>query len=190
MNLFLKIFLWFMAAIALMIGTVIFLNWTVQTEPVVSRWQTSVRNQTNIYAATAAQIYQTQGEAGLREFLQRVKDGNTATEIDVLDRDGKLRLGENVDISKFGELVPQAFSTGTVQMTLSDPDTALTAKSFTLLVVRRDEVGLGAAAGAGHVRRIVAAVSAAGCSVFDSPGRLLRACEISLLADREDQAGD
>jgi len=33
MNLFLKIFLWFLTAIALMIGVVIFLNWSVQTEP-------------------------------------------------------------------------------------------------------------------------------------------------------------
>lgn len=64
MNLFLKVFLWFLAAIALMVLVVIFLTWTTQTEPVVSRWQTSVINQTNIYAETARQIYENEGEDG------------------------------------------------------------------------------------------------------------------------------
>lgn len=132
MNLFLKIFLWFMAAIALMIGIVVFLNWTVQTEPVVSRWQTSVRNQTNIYAATGAQIFETQGEAGLRQFLLRVREGNTATEIDVVDRDGKPWFGDVTNVSDYGELVRHAFLTGTVQLELNSPDTALTAKTFAL----------------------------------------------------------
>ena len=68
MNLFLKIFLWFLAAVSLMIGIVIFINWTVQTEPVVSRWQVSVRNQMNIYAETAGQIYQNEGQTGLISF--------------------------------------------------------------------------------------------------------------------------
>jgi two-component system sensor histidine kinase CpxA len=132
MNLFLKIFLWFMAAIALMIGVVIFLNWTVQTEPVVSRWQTSVRNQTNIYAATGAQIYATEGEAGLRKFLQRVREGNSATEIDVVAADGKLWFGDVGNVDQYSELVRQAFGSGTVQLELSAPDTALTAKTFSL----------------------------------------------------------
>jgi signal transduction histidine kinase len=132
MNLFLKIFLWFMAAIALMIGIVIFLNWTVQTEPVVSRWQTSVRNQTNIYAATAAQIFDAQGETGLRQFLQRVREGNTATEIDVIDREGKPWFGDVANMDGYADLGRQAFSTGTVQLELNSRDTALTAKTFSL----------------------------------------------------------
>jgi uncharacterized protein YggT (Ycf19 family) len=38
MNLFVKVFLWFLAAIALMVLVVIFLTWTTQTDPVVSRF--------------------------------------------------------------------------------------------------------------------------------------------------------
>ncbi|MEP6704599.1 MAG: hypothetical protein ABJB34_07320, partial [Acidobacteriota bacterium] len=66
MNLFLKIFLWFLVASAVMVSVVMFLNWTVTTEPVVSRWQSSVRNQTALYAATIEQIYRAQGETGVR----------------------------------------------------------------------------------------------------------------------------
>ncbi|MBC7900869.1 MAG: hypothetical protein H7070_12550, partial [Saprospiraceae bacterium] len=71
MNLFLKIFLWFLAAIALMVGMVVFLNWTVQTEPVVSRWRNSITTQMTIYAATAAQVHDKEGEMGLNDFLDR-----------------------------------------------------------------------------------------------------------------------
>ena len=90
MNLFLKIFLWFLAAIALMVGVIMFLSWTVQTEPVVSRWRISIRNQTTIYAATAGQIYAIQGEAGLTEFLERVRKSETIGEVDVIGENGKV----------------------------------------------------------------------------------------------------
>jgi hypothetical protein len=88
MNLFLKIFLWFLAAVSLMIGIVVFINWTVQTEPVVGRWQVSVRNQMNIYAATAGQIYQNEGEEGLRQFLRRIRGAETVSEVDLVAPDG------------------------------------------------------------------------------------------------------
>ena len=73
-----------------MVGVVFFLNWTVTTEPVVSRWQTSVRNQTNLYAATITQIFSTQGEAGVREFLGRIRNVETVTEVNLVGRDGRL----------------------------------------------------------------------------------------------------
>src|SRR5215813_4883501 len=89
MNLFFKIFLWFLAAVALMIGIVVFINWSVQTEPVVSRWQVSVRSQMNIYADTASQIYDSEGEEGLREFLHRILDAETISEVDLIGSDGR-----------------------------------------------------------------------------------------------------
>lgn len=147
MNLFLKIFLWFLAAITLMVGVVLFLNWTVQTEPVVSRWQSSVRNQTNLYAATVAQIHDAQGETGVREFLARIREVETVTEVDLVRRDGRLWLSDAHDVSNNKNLIDAAFATSAVQLELNAPDTALTARTFELasgeehvLIIRWDRL--------------------------------------------------
>jgi len=131
MNLFFKIFLWFMAAIALMIGIVTFINWTVQTEPVVSRWQVSVRNQMNIYAATAGQIYDNEGQAGLKQFLQRVREAETISEVELIGSDGKVWLGDGSPTSDYSELVGRSFTSGDVELDTSQRETALAAKQLT-----------------------------------------------------------
>lgn len=132
MNLFLKIFLWFLAAISLMVGVVVFLNWTVQTEPVVSRWRISVRNQTNIYAATATQIYATQGEKGLSEFLERIRDAETIGDVEVIGENGKAWLSDGVNAADYSEFVAKALATDTVEIELIQPEMALSTKQFTL----------------------------------------------------------
>lgn len=131
MNLFFKIFLWFLAAIALMVGVVVFLNWTVQTEPVVSRWRISVRNQTNIYAATAAQIYAIQGETGLNEFLGRVRQPENIGEVIIIGENGKPWLSEGVDVESYRELVAKALASDTTEIE-NYPETALSARQLTL----------------------------------------------------------
>lgn len=131
MNLFVKIFLWFLAALALMVGVMLFLNWTVQTEPVVSRWRISVRNQTNIYSSTAAQIYQVQGESGLNEFLERVRKAETIGEVDLIGENGKAYLSEGVTADSYGELVLKALSSDVVEIE-NYPETALSARQLTL----------------------------------------------------------
>ncbi len=132
MNLFFKIFLWFLAAIALMVGGVVFLNWTVQTEPVVSRWRISVRNQTNIYAATAAQIYATQGEAGLNEFLSRVRQAETIGEVDIIGENGRVWLSEGVNAENYREFVDRALAGDAVEIELVQPESALSTRQFVL----------------------------------------------------------
>ena len=130
-----------------MVGVVFFLNWTVTTEPVVSRWQTSVRNQTNLYAATIAQIYSTQGEAGVREFLDRIRNVETVTEVNLVGRDGRLWLAESGDVSNYKDVIAGTFGSSAVELELNSADTALTAKNFTLpggdeyaLVIRWDRL--------------------------------------------------
>lgn len=132
MNLFLKIFLWFLAAISLMVGAVVFLNWTVQTEPVVSRWRISVRNQTNIYAATAAQIYADQGERGLNEFLERIRQAETIGEVDIIGENGRAWLSEGVNVENYRELVAKALLSDSVEIELTQPETALSSRQFAL----------------------------------------------------------
>jgi signal transduction histidine kinase len=131
MNLFVKIFLWFLAAISLMVGVVVFLNWTVQTEPVVSRWRVSVRNQTNIWAETAAQIYAAQGEAGLREFLDRIRRHETIGEVDLIGENGRVWLSEGVSAADYKELVGKALSSDAVEID-NQGETALSARRLSL----------------------------------------------------------
>jgi signal transduction histidine kinase len=130
MNLFFKIFLWFLAAVSLMIGIVIFINWTVQTEPVVSRWQISVRNQMNIYADTAAQIYQSSGQEGLDEFLLRLRQSETVSEVDLVAPDGSVWLGDS-KAGNYRELATQAIASGDVEID-TQRDTSLAAKTVNI----------------------------------------------------------
>ncbi len=133
MNLFVKIFLWFLAALALMVAVVVFLNWTVQTEPVVSRWRVSVRNQTTIYAETAAQIYATEGEAGLRKFLDRLRKPENIGEVDLIGENGKVWMSEGVAAENYKELVAKALASDAVEIE-SNPEsaTSVSAMKFAL----------------------------------------------------------
>ncbi|MDI1243401.1 MAG: ATP-binding protein [bacterium] len=133
MNLFVKIFLWFLAALALMVSVVVFLNWTVQTEPVVSRWRVSVRNQTTIYAETAAQVYTAEGEAGLGTFLERIRKPENIGEVDLIGENGKVWMSEGVAAENYKELVAKALASDTVEIE-SNPEaaTSVSAKMLTL----------------------------------------------------------
>ncbi|HEV8592690.1 MAG TPA: ATP-binding protein [Pyrinomonadaceae bacterium] len=131
MNIFVKIFLWFLAAIALMVGMVVFLNWTVQTEPVVSRWRISARNQSNIYAETAGQIYEKEGESAMSTFLDRIRTAETVNDVFVFGEDGRAwPAGATRD--NFQELMDKASASGEVEFDISQPETAVTAKPFRL----------------------------------------------------------
>lgn len=131
MNLFFKIFLWFLAAIALMVGTVFFLNWTVQPEPVVSRWRISVRNQTNIYAETAAQIYSTQGEQGVTAFLDRIRRRESIGEVNLIGDNGKAWLSQGVAADRHQELIARAKTSDTTEIeTQPETETALSARQI------------------------------------------------------------
>lgn len=131
MNLFLKIFLWFLAAIALMVGVVVFLNWTVQTEPVVSRWRISVRNQTNIYGDTAARLYELEGEKGLVDHLNRIRGLETISEVDLIGVNAKSWLSEGVTPGSYTELVAKALASDTVEIE-NYTETALSARQIKL----------------------------------------------------------
>lgn len=131
MNLFLKIFLWFLAAIALMVGVVVFLNWTVQTEPVVSRWRISVRNQTNIYAETAAQVYAVEGEKGLTEFLDRIRRSETISEVDLIGERGRAWLSAGVNAESYKGLMAKTLSSDAVEIE-TEAETALSARQLTM----------------------------------------------------------
>lgn len=131
MNLFFKIFLWFLAAIVLMVVTVFFLNWTVQPEPVVSRWRISVRNQTNIYAETAAQIYGGEGEQGVTAFLDRIRRRESIGEVNLIGDSGKTWLSPGVTADTHRDLIAKAKASDTVEIeTRPEIETALSGRQI------------------------------------------------------------
>ncbi|MGH9420554.1 MAG: histidine kinase dimerization/phospho-acceptor domain-containing protein, partial [Thermoanaerobaculia bacterium] len=115
-----------------MVGVVIFLNWTVQTEPVVSRWRLSVTNQMTIYADTAGQVLDDEGDAGLTQFLERIRRSDTIGEVDLVGPTGKAWLDDDVDVSKYNELIARTIAGGGVELETTQSSNVLAAKRLTL----------------------------------------------------------
>ena len=142
MKLFLKIFLWFLTAIAIMFGVIIFVTRTFQTEPMFSRWQRAARNQMSIYGGTSTQIYDGQGDAALRVYLTRLHDSETIKEIDLLDSNGGASIGEVTNLRDFDAVVDRSRASGAAEIDVTPVDSALGAtpvnfadgKRFILLV--------------------------------------------------------
>jgi two-component system, OmpR family, sensor histidine kinase CpxA len=72
MSLFLKIFLWFLLAVAMIVGVFVFITWTTQSEPFAKQWQNTIGDIMKSHAETATQIFESEGEAGLNLFLDRL----------------------------------------------------------------------------------------------------------------------
>jgi two-component system sensor histidine kinase CpxA len=129
MKLFLKIFLWFLAAIALMVGVVIFVTKTFQTEPTFGRWQRGARAQLKVYSESASQIYDHEGEAALRVFIERLKDAETLTEVDLVDRDGRLFFGDAANIHDFDAVIARTQASGAAELDVTTKETPMGATS-------------------------------------------------------------
>lgn len=122
MKLFIKIFLWFLAAIALVVVVIIFVTRTFQTDPMFSRFQRSTRNQMIIYSGTATQIVGAEGEAGLRTYLSRLRDLEPPREVDLVDTDGKLWFGDAEAVTDSTDLISRTFSSGAAETDFSAED--------------------------------------------------------------------
>jgi two-component system sensor histidine kinase CpxA len=125
MNLFVKIFLWFLTAIALIVGMIIFVTRTFQTEPMVGRMQRSTRNQMIVYGGTATQIVNGEGENGLRAFLSRLKDLEPPREVELVAEDGSVWYGEADEVEDSTEVVARTLASGGVETDFSSDDRTL-----------------------------------------------------------------
>ena len=96
MSLFLKIFLWFWLAIAMLVGVFAFINWTTQNEPFVRQWRIFVSENVNIQAQTAGQIYQNEGQKGLDEYLLRLKSSDRVIAIAFFDQNRRKISGDDI----------------------------------------------------------------------------------------------
>lgn len=89
MNLFVKIFLWFLAAMALMVGVALFLTWGLQSDPFISRFQNSARNQIRFHADTLGPIIARDGMDGAERFLERLNGFEPIRGAALIDRERK-----------------------------------------------------------------------------------------------------
>ena len=85
MSLFLKIFLWFWLAIALVVAVITFVNWSTQSEPLVRQWQIFIGEAVSSNSMTAAQIYAYEGKSGLDEYLSRVASNERVNAVGFYD---------------------------------------------------------------------------------------------------------
>ncbi len=137
MKLFGKIFLWFLAAVALMVGVIIFVTRTFQTDPLFSRLQRSTRSQMLIYGGTATQIAAAEGEAGLRAYLSRLRDADPPRDVNVVGQDGKIWFGSDDTVSAAADLAARTLQSNGVETDTSSDDRTLGAAPMTFADGRR-----------------------------------------------------
>jgi two-component system sensor histidine kinase CpxA len=131
MGLFLKIFLWFWLATALVVGVLTFITWSTQSEPFLNRWQHAVRNTMSVYTEIARQIYENEGEKGIQDFFQKLK---ISSEIK-----NACLASKKTNNPCFGELsgkhaqkaIDRAFAGNAVEFEFLAPEENYTAKKFT-----------------------------------------------------------
>ena len=122
MKLFLKIFLWFLAALGLMVGVMMFVTRTFQTEPMVSRFERNTRNQLTIYGGTATQIVTEEGEPGLRTFLNRLKNLEPPRQVSLVAPDNSVWSGDPIDEQAAADVIARTMASGQVETDFSNEE--------------------------------------------------------------------
>lgn len=128
MNLFVKIFLWFLAATALMVGVALFLTWSLQSDPFVSRFQSSARNQVRFHAETVGTIIDNEGIAGAERFLERLNGFEPIHGVALIGADGRTVLDRGLGPGQ-SPSVSRAFATGLTEADFSTgPETVIASR--------------------------------------------------------------
>jgi two-component system sensor histidine kinase CpxA len=125
MKLFLKIFLWFLTAVALMFVVIIFVTRTFQTEPMFNRWQRSAKRQMTSYGGTVKQIFDSEGEAGLQQYIARQRESEATKEIGLIDENGRVSAGELANANDLRPLIDRIRESGAAEIDASPDDAAL-----------------------------------------------------------------
>lgn len=130
MSLFLKIFLWFLLAMAAITGVSIFVSWSTQSEPIRERWRQSLGRAITVYADTAKQIYDNEGEVGAKQFIKTIE--NTYQNRNVcLTSDISQPCFNGAGGTTVTELVERALASEAVEFASSAQDESFGAKKFT-----------------------------------------------------------
>ncbi|MDQ3635585.1 MAG: ATP-binding protein [Acidobacteriota bacterium] len=94
MSLFLKIFLWFCLAIALIVGAITLVNWSTSSAPLARQWQVFVGEAITVDSQTSVQIYENEGLDGLEEYLARQKTRSRINSIGFFNKQRNLIAGD------------------------------------------------------------------------------------------------
>jgi len=129
MTLFLKIFLWFWLAIAVVVGVLTLVNWTLQTEPLVRQWQLVASDVMSINTETAAQIFEAEGKIGLDLFLTRLENSERVLAIGFFDHRGNQIAGSKFPVS-VENIIQKALDSGNAEFDRSVPETVIAKKAF------------------------------------------------------------
>lgn len=130
MSLFLKLFLWFWLAIALIVGALTLVNWSTQSEPLARQWQTFVGEAVNLNSQTAAQIYEAEGIEGLNSYLSRSSQAQRVNSVGFFDENKKLIAG-TINPAEIDQLFEEAMRSGQPEFLRLDTKT-FAAKKVTL----------------------------------------------------------
>lgn len=108
MSLFWKIFLWFLLAMATVVGVSVFVSWSTQTEPFRERWQSNMVSTINVYTETAKHLYDIEGEKSVMLFLETIKDNYPNRDICLAKGNNEVCFQE-IDKDKITTLVEESF---------------------------------------------------------------------------------
>lgn len=131
MNLFFKIFLWFLAAMALMVGVALFLTWSLQSDPFVSRFQNSARNQVRFHAETVGAILDKDGIAAAERFLDRLNEFEPIHGVALIDADGRALINKGLG-DPASPIIRRAFASGFPEADFSPGAETVVASPVTL----------------------------------------------------------
>lgn len=120
MSLFWKIFLWFLFAMAAVVGVSIFVSWSTQNEPFRERWQTTILSTANVYADTAKQIFDNEGQKGVDEFLQTIKSNHQNRDVCLTKGNSCFADSEDGKIAKLIERAKQTSKAEFVSLAFED----------------------------------------------------------------------
>ena len=116
MSLFLKIFLWFWLAIALIVAAITVVNLSTQSEPLTRQWQTFIGEAVTMNSQTALQIYENEGRKGLEIYLNRVGNNERVNAVGLFDQGGNQIAGTEISVEG-KELLQTAFKSEDVEFT-------------------------------------------------------------------------
>ena len=130
MSLFLKIFLWFWLAIALVVAVLTVVNWSTQSEPLVRQWQIYVGEIVTSNSATAAQIFENEGQQGVQEYLDRVSNADRINAVGLYDENHRRIAGDEISVEA-QTLIDSAMQSGNTEF-IRSPEQTIAAKKIQL----------------------------------------------------------
>jgi two-component system, OmpR family, sensor histidine kinase CpxA len=97
-SLFLKIFLWFWATdVLIAVAAALIIGLSIQNQPEImnSRWRQNMGDAMSLYADSAAEAYEHNGQAGLNDFLTRLDRMHMPVHASLRDEQGKIIGGQS-----------------------------------------------------------------------------------------------